>query len=233
MSGRTGAPTRERRHAPEPREISADLSSGGEPEGTGLASDPPFRWPSARPVVTLLVLSVILLGVAYPYVFSEVAEYVAPSTATGANITLGQNITNPALFWMRPSLIDYQPFSGAGSEAPYGPTDPALYNETLRYIQQYGLTNVSVPLNLVSPSESGLDPDITPEAALVQIPRVAHFSNLTQGALLQLVNASIVQPVAGFIGPAYIDVISLDRTLLALENASVLTASGATALSPR
>ncbi len=220
MSGRTGSPT-ERRPPHEPREISADLSTVGEPEGTGLAADPPFRWPSGRAVATILVLMVVLLGAAYPYVFTVVAEVATPATMTGQNITLGQNITNPELFWMRPSLIDYQPFSGAGSEVPYGPTNPALYNETEMYIQEYGLQNVSVPLNLVSPSESGLNPDITPESALVQIPRVAHFSNLTQGALLQLVNSSIVQPVGGFIGPAYINVIDLDQTLIALLGGNI------------
>lgn len=177
-----------------------------------------MRWPSGRAVVTSLVLLVLLTGAAYPFVFSEAAYVLTPTTATGGNITLGQNITDPALFWLRPSLIDYQPFTGAGSELPYGPVDPALLNETKAYIAEYGLTNVTVPLNLVSPSASGLDPDITPEAALIQIPRVAHFSNLTVAALMTLVNASIVQPTAGFIGPQYVDVISLDLTLLAVED---------------
>jgi K+-transporting ATPase ATPase C chain len=228
VSGRT-TPPRERRRSNEPHEISADLSHGGEPEGTGLAADPPFRWPSARSVGTLLVLMIVLLGAAYPYVFSVVASVAVPSTATGANITLGQNITNPELFWMRPSIIDYQPFSGAGSEVPYGPTNPALYNETELYIAEYGLENVSVPLNLVSPSESGLDPDITPESALVQIPRVAHFTNLSQEALLQLVNTSIVPPVGGFIGPSYVNVIDLDQTLIALLGGNVPLSAPTTA----
>ncbi|HXQ94586.1 MAG TPA: potassium-transporting ATPase subunit C [Thermoplasmata archaeon] len=220
MSGRT-SPPRERRPAHEPREISSDLSTVGEAAGTGLAPDLPFRWPSGRAMVTFLVLMVLLLGAAYPYVFSEVAAVASPATATGANITLGQNITNPALFWMRPSLIDYQPFTGAGNEVPYGPTNPALYNQTQLYIQEYGLANVTVPLNLVSPSDSGLDPDITPESALVQIPRVAHFSHLSQSALMQLVDTAIVPPSAGFNGPAYVDVISLDRTLIALLGGNV------------
>jgi K+-transporting ATPase ATPase C chain len=224
LSARTG-PIRERRPAREPRELPADLSASIEVEGTGLAKDPPLRWPSARAVGTGLVLLILVTGVAYPWVFTEVTYAISPSTATGANLTLGQNITDPALFWERPSLIDYEPFSGAGGEVPYGPVDPALINETEAYIAEYGLENVTVPLNLVSPSESGLDPDITPEAALVQIPRVAHYSNLTESALLQLVNASIHQPTAGFIGPQYVNVISLDETLLALENRSVPTTS--------
>jgi K+-transporting ATPase ATPase C chain len=214
VSARTG-PHKERRPGREPRELPPDLMV--EATGTGLAADPPFRWPSARAVGTSLVLLILMTGAVYPYVFTAATYAITPSTATGANITLGQNITDPALFWERPSLIDYQPFSGAGNEVPYGPVDPALLNETKAYIAQYGLENVTVPLNLVSPSASGLDPDITPEAALVQIPRVAHFSNLSQSALMTLVNASIKQPTAGFIGPQYVNVILLDKTLIALE----------------
>lgn len=174
-----------------------------------------------------IALLILVSGVAYPYAFSVVAEAFTPSTATGGNISLGENITNPALFWLRPSLIDFQPYTGAGYEIPYGPIDPALYNQTLAYIHEYGLTNVTVPLNLVSPSASGLDPDITPEAAFVQIPRVAHFSHLSQEALMRLVDAAIVTPPAGFVGPSYVDVIALDTTLIAVLGGNVpLTPTG-------
>ncbi|MCI4355860.1 MAG: potassium-transporting ATPase subunit C [Thermoplasmata archaeon] len=215
MSGRTVG---HRRPPREPRELSPDLRGGVEPVGTGLAPDPPFRWPSARSLVASVVLLTLLTGLAYPFVFTEAAHYLTPATASGGNITLGQNITDPALFWLRPSGIDYQPYSGNASEVPYGPVDPALLNETKAYIAEYGLTNVTVPLELVSQSQSGLDPDITPEAALVQIPRVAHFSNLSQSVLLGLVNDSIVHPTGGFIGPQYVDVIALDQALLVLEH---------------
>lgn len=219
-------PKRGARAQREPRELSPELG-GEEKPGTGLAPDPPFRWPSGRALFAGLALLILVSGVAYPYAFSLVAETFSPATATGGNISLGENITNPSLFWLRPSLIDFQPYSGAGNEVPYGPVDPALYNQTLAYIQEYGLANVSVPLNLVSPSASGLDPDVTPEAALVQIPRVAHFSNLSQGALLRLVDAAIVPPEGGFLGPSYVDVISLDQTLIALLGGNVpLTPTG-------
>ncbi|MCI4324553.1 MAG: potassium-transporting ATPase subunit C [Thermoplasmata archaeon] len=217
----SGAPTPHRGARPhrEPRELSPELG-GEEAPGTGLAPDPPFQWPSGRALFAGLALLILLAGVAYPYVFTVAAETLTPATATGANITLGENITNPALFWLRPSLIDFQPYSGAGGEVPYGPVDPALYNQTEQYIAEYGLKNVSVPLNLVSPSASGLDPDVTPEAALVQIPRVAHFSNLTQSVLLAWVDAAIVSPVAGFLGPSYVDIIALDQTMIAHLGAS-------------
>ena len=222
MSARTG-PSRERTPRREPRELPADLSGPVEAEGTGLAADPPFRWPSGRALATSLVLLVVLTGAVYPLVFTELTYAVTPATATGGNITLGQNLTDPALFWLRPSLIDWQPYSGAGSEVPYGPVDPALVNATKAYIAEYGLQNVTVPLDLVAPSESGLDPDLLPGAVLVQIPRVAHFSGLTQGGLLALVDASVIQPTAGFVGPSYVNVIALDQTLLGIEGRSAPT----------
>ncbi len=179
--------------------------------------DRPLVWPTARAVSVLLILMVLVSGVAYPGAVRLVADLVAPAASDGSTIALGQNITDPALFWLRPSLIDYAAFSGAGSEVPYGPLDPALVNETLAYIQQYGLTNVTVPASLVTPSESGLDPDIYPEAALLQIPRIAHFSGVSQADLRALVDRFITTPELGIFGPSYVNVIQLDQALLGIE----------------
>jgi len=192
------------------------------PEGTGR---PTNARPSVRATLVLLVLVVLVSGGAYPEALSEVAHALEPSTAGGSLLTypngtaygssrLGQNITNPALFWLRPSLIDDQAFSGAGSEIPLGPTDPALRNETLGYIALYGLTNTSVPIDLVSPSASGLDPDITPAAALVQVPRVSHYSGLNESFLTAFVNARIQGPTFGVLGPQFVNVVELDVALL-------------------
>ncbi|MCI4366630.1 MAG: potassium-transporting ATPase subunit C [Thermoplasmata archaeon] len=126
---------------------------------------------------------------------------------------IGQNITNESLFWLRPSLINDNGTATSG-EAPYGPTDPNLVNLTRYYIGLYGLNNTSVPLDLVGNSESGIDPDLTPAAVLVQIPRVAVHTNLTEHFLTGFVMAHINQPLLGVIGPQYVDVISLDEDLL-------------------
>jgi K+-transporting ATPase ATPase C chain len=126
---------------------------------------------------------------------------------------IGQNITNESLFWLRPSLTDYNTTRSSG-EAPYGPTDPNLVNLTRYYIGLYGLNNTSVPLDLVGNSQSGFDPDLTPEAALVQIPRVSAHTNLSVEYLTGFVQDHITQPELGFIGPQYVDVITLDTDLL-------------------
>jgi K+-transporting ATPase ATPase C chain len=183
-----------------------------------------------RASVVLLFLSVLVLGLAYPGAIFAVAQVLEPVTANGSLITINgtavgsnliaQNLSAPWLFWERPSVQDYNPFIGMPPALGY--SDPALLNETQSYMQQYGpyAVNASVPAILVTISGSGLDPDLTPEAVLVQIPRIAAATNLSMATLQTLVNDSIVQPLGGFIGPAYVDVLQLDLKLLPLEHRS-------------
>jgi K+-transporting ATPase ATPase C chain len=188
------------------------------------AADP--FWRPIRSSATLLVLIVLIGGYAWPLVATDVAQAITPETANGSllqspngtvygSALLGQNVTDPCLFWLRPSMIDYQAFLGAGSEVPYGPTDPNLRNITAYYAQLYGLTNVSVPLDLFSASESGLDPHVTPEAAFVQVPRVAQNTTFPEAWLTEFVDQHVLSPVLGFVGPSYVNVLQLDVDLLA------------------
>lgn len=178
-----------------------------------------------RPTVTFLLLLLVLSGVAYPGIIAGVAQLLTPNSAGGsilhaANGTaygsglLGQNITDPGLFWPRPAYTDYLPYNGSGNEVPPGPTDPALVNETLYYIHLYGLDNYSVPLSLVSLSASGLDPVLTPNGALIQVNRVSQVDHIPLETLRALVNGHIVSPLVGYFGPAYVNVLSLDVDLL-------------------
>ena len=186
-----------------------------------------YRPPSWRSLIGFLAITVVLTGVAYPAAVTGFAQALVPGTADGsllhaANGTvigselIGQNITNASLFWLRPSFQDFSATLGSG-ESPYGPSDPQLVNLTQYYIGQYSLNNTTVPLVLVSPSESGLDPDLTPEAVLVQIPRVAFHSHLSPTFLLELVERHIQSPILGFLGPSYVNVIQLDIDLIAAE----------------
>jgi potassium-transporting ATPase KdpC subunit len=184
-----------------------------------------------RATVLFLVLSLLMTGAAYPAVVTEVAHLIDPFAAGGsllrnsAGTVIGseevaQNLTNhsqPWLFWARPSLTDYNMTLGA--DTPPGPTDPALrqlLNETIAYMKSFGnlTVNATLPAWLVSPSASDLDPDLVPEAVLVQIPRVANATDLSVGALLDLVNAHITQPILPGIGVPYVNVLELDLALL-------------------
>lgn len=209
-----------------------------------LAPDPPLRWPSLRTPIVLLILMILMTGVVYPGAITLVADVADPVSASYLATLVGENISNPALFWERPSGIDWTPVwndtvadpngTGAGDEGPWGPTCPyspanqcsALMNQTLGYVYQYGLNNTTVPLNLVSQSDSGIDPDIYPDAALVQVPRVVAETGLPFSVVWNLVNDTITQPIAGFVGPSYVNVVTLDGKLLALPQLAGTTPNG-------
>jgi len=192
-----------------------------------IAPEPPFRRPQLRAGLVAVFATMLLLGAGLNVVASLGVTGVSPGSAQGPFLKnpngtlevsrlLGVNVTSPELFWLRPTGTDYQPFAGAGGNGFYGPTDPALLNETASYAAELGLTNVTVPVDLLTPSASGLDPDVTPQAALVQIPRVANESGLRQSFLLSLVNREIVLPLYSWLGTPYVNVVLLDLALLPL-----------------
>jgi K+-transporting ATPase ATPase C chain len=183
-----------------------------------------------RATGVFLVLAVLMSGFAYPVFVTAVAQLIDPQAANGSLLhypngtvagssLVAQNTSAPYLFWSRPSLTDYNNTLGAAT--PPGPTDPALgalLNETLSYMQQYGnlTVNVSVPFWLVAPSASSIDPDLTPEAVLIQIPRVSEATGLSIAFLTNFVNEHITNPVIPFVGVPYVDVLQLDLALLPL-----------------
>jgi len=202
------------------------------------ATERPMVPPSHHPVlghvrasIVLLVLTIFLLGLAYPGVITAFAQEVEPFSANGSILhdngtavgssLIAQNLSAPWLFWERPSPEDYNSFNGSPTLLGY--SDPALVNETRSYMAQYGpyAVNASVPEILVTVSGSGLDPDLTPEAALVQIPRIAAATNLSMAFLQGFVNAHTTLPLLNFIGPKYVDVLKLDLALLPYEHRSV------------
>jgi len=183
-----------------------------------------------RATVVLLILSILLTGFAYPLLVTGIAQFVAPGSANGSLIRypngtiegsqlVAQNLSQPYLFWERPSLTDYSILNGTGT--PPGPTDPALQqliNETLNYSRAYGTftVNATIPLWYLAPSGSGVDPDLVPEAVLIQVPRVANATHLSILNVTNLVNAHIRQPVLPGLGVPYVNVLNLDVALAQL-----------------
>jgi len=182
-----------------------------------------------RATIVFMVLIILVAGFAYPLVVTGIAQLIDPEAANGSllyypnNGTLAgsalvaQNTDAPYLFWERPSLSDYNFTEGAPT--PPGPTQPglvALLNETIAYMQEYGnfTVNATLPFWWVAPSGSSIDPDLVPEAVLVQIPRVADATNLSIPTLTAFVNAHIVNPVVPGVGVPYVDVLKLDLALL-------------------
>lgn len=194
---------------------------------------PPDAHPFAvhvRATVVLLVLTILLAGFIYPFFVTAVAQAIDPYAADGSllyypngtvagSALVAQNLSAPYLFWERPSLTDWN--TTLGADTPPGPTDPALQallNETLQYMREDGgfAVNATLPIWWVTPSASDIDPDLVPQAVLVQVPRVANATNLTIPFLQNLVNEHIQQPILPDLGTAYVDVLELDLALLPL-----------------
>jgi len=177
-----------------------------------------------RATALFLVLAIIVSGVAYPVIVTGIADVIDPQVAAGSLLRdpngtvigsslIAQNTSTPYLFWERPSLTDWN--TTLGADTPPGPSDPALgalLNETIAYMNlawNYS-ANHTLPYWLVAPSASDLDPDLVPEAVLIQVPRVAAATHESISFVTQFVNAHITNPVIPYIGVAYVNVLELD-----------------------
>ena len=183
-----------------------------------------------RASIVLVVLTLLVSGFVYPLLVTGIGQVIDPSAANGSLLhypngtvagssLIAQNTSAPYLFWERYSPTDYN--TTMGMATPPGPTDPALgalLNETIAYMREYGnfTVNAKLPFWLVSASGSSIDPDLTPEAVLVQVPRVANATGLSVSFVNEFVNAHIVDPPIPYLGVAYVDVLQLDLDLLPL-----------------
>jgi K+-transporting ATPase ATPase C chain len=182
-------------------------------------------------ILMLLVLTV-LTGFVYPFVVTGVAQACCRSQAEGSLLTrdghvqgsllLGQPFNDPKYFWGRPSATSPQPYNGASSGGSnLGPTNPAQIDAVkvqLAALQQADPDNTqAVPVDLVTASASGLDPDISPAAAEYQMARVARARGLDPGRVRSLVAAHIEPRQWGLFGEPRINVLQLNLALDALR----------------
>src|ERR1035437_3179547 len=141
-----------------------------------------------RPALSLFVLLTVITGIAYPLVVTRIAKVTFPEAADGSLIVkngkpvgsrlIGQNFTDPKYFWGRPSATTPQPYNAVNSGGSnFGPLNPALIdkvNAKAKALHDADPSNkAEIPVELVSASTSGLDPEISPAAAFYQAARVA------------------------------------------------------------
>ncbi|HEX2940449.1 MAG TPA: K(+)-transporting ATPase subunit C [Rhodopila sp.] len=193
-----------------------------------------------RPALVMIVCMTILTGLAYPLAMTGVAQALFPYQANGSLIRrngaivgsalIGQNFTGPIYFHGRPSATtDADPNDASKAvAAPYnaansggsnlGPTSKALLDRVTADTKKLAQENpgMPVPMDLVTTSASGLDPDITPDAALFQVPRIAKARKLPEATVRQLVRAHITGRLAGLIGEPHVNVLELNMALDAL-----------------
>jgi K+-transporting ATPase ATPase C chain len=179
-----------------------------------------------RPTFVLLAFFTVLTGLAYPLLITAIAQVAMPSAANGSLIRqnghvigsalIGQTFTQARYFHARPSAAGksgYDASSSTGSNL--APGAKALADRITGDVAALRKAGVSgpIPADLVTASGSGLDPDITPEAALVQVPRIARARGIDQAGLRRMIAAATTSPVLGVIGAAHLNVLQINRQL--------------------
>jgi K+-transporting ATPase ATPase C chain len=190
-----------------------------------------------RPAIVLIVALTLITGLIYPLVMTGIAGVVFPYQAQGSLIEkdgkvvgsalIGQEFTSERYFHGRPSATTGPDPSDPSKTvaAPYnasnsmgsnlGPTNKALIDRVKADVDKLKTENpsASVPIDLVTTSGSGLDPDISPEAAYFQVPRVAKARNMSEDSLRQLVAGQIVGRTLGLLGEPRVNVLALNLAL--------------------
>lgn len=178
-----------------------------------------------RPALVLTVLLTILSCGLYPLAVMGIGKLAFAHQANGSLIVdkgvvtgselIGQSFTSDRYFNSRPSAAGKGYDGTASSGSNMGPTSKALADRIKGDIalrRSQGVTG-AIPADLVTASASGLDPDLSPEAALAQVGRVARVRKLSPDALRSLVEQSTRQPLLGFIGEPHVNVLLLNRQL--------------------
>lgn len=189
-----------------------------------------------RPAIMMVILLTLILGIAYPLGMTGIAQAIFPYQANGSLIKdkdgkvigselIGQNFTSPKYFHGRLSAINGVDSAGKSIPTPYdatnsyasqlGPTSKTLVDRVTGDVAKLKAENPnqSVPVDLVTTSGSGLDPDITPAAAYFQVPRVAKARNLPEDQVRQLIDGHVDGRFLGVFGEPHVNVLKLNLAL--------------------
>ncbi|HEX3216292.1 MAG TPA: K(+)-transporting ATPase subunit C [Aestuariivirgaceae bacterium] len=190
-----------------------------------------------RPAVMLLVLLTLITGLAYPLAMTGLAVTLFPYTAEGSLIRrdgqvigsalIGQEFKSDRYFHGRPSMTTgrdptdpaksvVQPYNAINSMGSnLGPTNRALAERVAADVNRLKQENpnMPVPIDLVTTAASGLDPDISPEAAFFQVPRIAKARHLSEDRVRQLIEAQVERRIFGLLGEPRVNVLRLNLAL--------------------
>lgn len=175
--------------------------------------------------IKLTAVFLVILAVLYPLFLSAVGK-LARGKGNGETVSIngkvigyaniGQKFSEDKYFWSRPSAVDYNAAGSAGSNK--GPTNPDYLKTVQDRIDTFlvhnpGIKKEDIPAELVTASGSGLDPDLSPAGAKVQVSRIAAARHISEEKLNALVDQHTVKPFLGMFGPAKINVLKLNVAL--------------------
>ena len=181
-----------------------------------------------RPALAAIIIFSVLTGIIYPVLVTAIAQVAFPSQANGSLIEqagvqrgsalVGQQFDQAGYFWGRLSATGPVPYNAAASSGSnYGPLNPSLAEAVQARIDALKAADPSnqlpIPVDLVTASASGLDPEISPAAASYQVQRVATARGLTPSQIQQLVEQHTSQPTLGILGEPRVNVLQLNMAL--------------------
>jgi K+-transporting ATPase ATPase C chain len=177
------------------------------------------------PSLKLTAVLIVLCSVLYPLLIAGIAK-TAPGQGKGVSLTvngkvvgyenIGQKFTKDEYFWSRPSAVDYNAAgSGGSNKGPYAPDFLVTVKARIDTFVKHnpGVNKSDIPTEMVTASGSGLDPDISPKGAYIQIARVAKARNLSEEQIHKLVDLHIEKPLLGILGPEKVNVLKLNIAL--------------------
>lgn len=184
-----------------------------------------YVWPSVK----LTIVFIILCAVLYPLFIAAVAK-LSPGGGKGETVSvdgkivgyanIGQKFTDDKYFQGRPSAVDYNAAGSAGSNK--GPSNPDYLKLVQERVDSFLVHNPSIkkeeiPAELVTASGSGLDPDLSPMGAKVQVKRIAAVRKLEESKIINLIDKQTEKPLMGMFGPPKVNVLKLNIELEKLK----------------
>jgi K+-transporting ATPase ATPase C chain len=178
-----------------------------------------------RPALVLFAVLTLICGIAYPFAMTGIGKLLFPHQVSGSMLAdnrgselIGQEFSSPKYFWGRLSATGPMPYnainSGGSNNAP---TNPALVDEVKGRITALKVADpdnkAPIPVDLVTSSASGLDPEISLAAAYYQVDRVAHARNMNAASVKQLIDKLSTPQYFGFFGEARVNVLKLNLAL--------------------